>query len=215
MLVFITATAQGGIVNNIYKQLVTAALLATAALPGTLMAEAASDSGATPLSAAARLDFQINIPGILRFRVGSDAGTIDLVQFSPSAANLGDDSDIAGTGGDLTGGEVTVDLFSNAGQITITPTNNSGGAGLDNGLGDNISYDEILTASSDAAVLPVPVLSDAGGTTSQPPPTSGLRVTNLTESWTYTYDNTDVYPEGTYGGINTQGGRVTYTAASP
>ncbi len=200
--------------KSICKQLVTTVLLATSGLPGTLMAESNSVNGATPLSAAARLDFQINIPGILRFRVGSDAGTIDLVQFTPTAANLGDDSDIAGAGGDLSGGEVTVDLFSNAGQITITPTN-SGTAGLENGLGDTISYDEIITTSSDDAVLPVPVLSDAGGTTSQPPPTSGLRVTNLTESWTYSYDNTAVYPEGTYGGINTQGGRVTYTAASP
>ncbi len=201
--------------KNLKKHLVTIAAIMAGCAPITVMAEAASDDGATPLSAAAQLDFQINIPGILRFRVGSDAGTIDLVQFTPTAANLGDDTDIAGTGGDLTGGEVTVDLFSNAGQITITPTNNSGGAGLDNGLLDTISYDEIITTSSDAAALPVPVLSDAGGTTSQPPPTSGLRVTSLTESWTYTYDNTAVYPEGTYGGINTQGGRVTYTAATP
>lgn len=196
------------------NQIVTVALVAASYAPLTVMAEATAVNGATPLSAAARLDFQINIPGILRFRVGSDAGTIDLVQFSPTAANLGNGTDIAGTGGDQTGGEVTVDVFSNAGQITITPTNNSGGAGLDNGLGDTISYDEILTSSSDAAVLPVPVLSDAGGSTSEPPPTSGSRVTNLTESWTYTYDNTAVYPEGTYGG-STQGGRVTYTAATP
>jgi hypothetical protein len=202
-------------VKSIYKHVVISILLVAGCLPGALLAESDSDSGATPISAAANLDFQINIPGILRFRVGTDGGTIDLIQFSPTAANLGDNTDIAGTGGDLSAGEVTVDLFSNAGQITITPTNSSGGAGLDNGLGDIISYDEILTASSDAAVLPVPVLSDAGGTTSQPPPTSGLRVTNLTESWTYTYDNTAVYPEGTYGGVNTQGGRVTYTAASP
>ena len=201
--------------KKLKKHLVTIAVVMASYTPITVMAEAASDSGATPLSAAANLDFQINIPGILRFRVGSDAGTIDLVQFSPTAANLGDGTDIDGTGGDLTGGEVTVDLFSNAGQITITPTNNSGGAGLDNGLLDTISYDEIITTSSDAAALPVPVLSDAGGTTSQPPPTSGNRVTSLTESWTYTYDNTAVYPAGTYGGINTRGGRVTYTATAP
>jgi hypothetical protein len=202
-------------VINMNKQLVTTILLVVISLPGTLMAESTSVNGATPLSAAARLDFQINIPGILRFRVGSDAGAIDLIQFSPTAENLGDTNDIAGTGGDLTGGEVTVDLFSNAGLITITPTNNSGGAGLDNGLGDTIAYDEIITTSSNAAVLPVPDLTDAGGTTSQPPATSGARVTNLAESWTYTYDNTAVYPEGTYGGIDTKGGRVTYTAATP
>ena len=195
------------------NQIATIALAAACYAPLTVMAEATSVNGATPLSAAAHLDFQINIPGILRFRVGSDAGAIDLVQFSPSGEDLGNGTDIAGTGGDLTGGEVTVDLFSNAGQITITPTN-SGTAGLENADGDTISYAEILTESSDAAVLPVPVLSNAGGTTSEPPPTSGTRVTNLTESWTYTYDNTAVYPEGTYGGA-TQGGRVTYTAATP
>ena len=197
----------------IKNQIVTVALVAASCAPLTVMAEATSVNGSTPLSAAARLDFQINIPGILRFRVGSDAGAIDLVQFSPSGEDLGNGTDIAGTGGDLTGGEVTVDLFSNAGQITITPTN-SGTAGLESADGDTISYAEILTESSDASVLPVPVLSNAGGTTSEPPPTSGTRVTNLTESWTYTYDNTAVYPEGTYGGA-TRGGRVTYTAATP
>ena len=215
MLNLYSTTAHGETMKNIYKQLATTFFIAASSLPGMLMAESASDNGATPLSAAARLDFQINIPGILRFRVGSDAGTIDLVQFSPTAANLGNGTDIDGTGGDQSGGAVTVDLFSNAGQIIITPTNNSGGAGLDNGLGDTISYDEILTASTDAAILPVPVLSDTGGTTSEPPPTSGTRVTNLTQTWTYTYDNTTVYPEGTYGGVNTRGGRVTYTAATP
>lgn len=197
------------------KHFVTTFLLAALSLPGTTMAESASVNGDRPLSAAANLDFQIKIPGVLRFRVGSDGGNIDLIEFNPTAANLGNNTPLAGTGGDLTGGEVTVELFSNAGQITITPTNNSGNAGLDNGLGDHISYDEILTASSDAAVLPVPVLSDTGGTPSVPPPTSGNRVTNLSESWTYTYANTDVYPEGTYGGINTKGGRVTYTAVAP
>jgi len=196
------------------NQIVTVALVVASCAPLTVMAEATAVNGSTPLSAAARLNFQINIPGILRFRVGSDAGEIDLVQFSPTAADLGNGTDIAGTGGDLTGGEVTVDLFSNAGQITITPTNNSGGDGLVNDQGDTISYDEILTSSSDAAVLPVPALSDAGGSTSEPPPTSGTRVTNLTESWTYTYDNTADYPEGTYGGA-AQGGQVTYTAATP
>jgi len=201
--------------KNIYNLLLKSILLAAISLPGTLMAESSSDDNTDGiLSAAANLDFQINIPGILRFRVGTDGGTVDLVQFSPTPANLGNGTDIDGTGGDLTDGEVTVDLFSNAGQITITPTNNSGGAGLTNGT-DFIPYTEILTESSDAAVLPVPVLSDAGGTASLPPPTSGTRVTNLTESWTYTYDNTAVYPEGTYGGVDTQGGRVTYTAAIP
>ena len=197
--------------KNIYKQLVTAALLTTAGLPGSLMAESDSDSGATPLSAAANLDFEIIIPGILNFQVGTAGGTIDLISFAPLAANVGDDSDIAGTGGDQTGGVVTVELLSNAGQVTITPTNSSGGAGLTNGT-ENIPYTEILTTSNLPA-LDAPVLSDAGGTATLPTETDG--VTDLSAQWTYTYDNSAVYSAGTYGGVNTQGGRVTYTAAIP
>ena len=87
--------------KNIYKQLVTTVLLATVGLPGTAMAESASGDGTAPLDV--NLDFQIDIPGVLDFRVGA-AGGIDLITFAPSAANLGDDSDIAGTGGDVTGG---------------------------------------------------------------------------------------------------------------
>jgi hypothetical protein len=214
MLVFITATAQGGTVKNIYKQLVTTALLATIILPGTLMAEATFDnSGTRPLSTTARLNFQIKIPGILRFRVGSTGSTIDTIEFSPTVANLGDGTDIDGTGGDLTGGEVTVDLFSNAGQVTITPLNNSSNAGLSNVDGDVISYDEILTATSNPD-LPAPDLSDTGGTPTTPSLNGSSRVTNQSGIWTYTYDNTAEYPEGTYGGA-TRGGQVTYTASVP
>ena len=197
--------------KNIYNHIVTTALLAATGLPGTLMAESDSDSGATPLSAAANLDFEIVIPGILNFQVGTAGGTIDLISFAPLAANVGDDSNVAGTGGDLTGGVVTVELLSNAGQVTITPTNSSGGAGLSNGT-ENIPYTEILT-SSNLAALDAPTLSDAGGTATLPTVTDG--VTDLSAQWSYFYDNSAVYSAGTYGGVNTQGGRVTYTAAIP
>jgi hypothetical protein len=211
-LVLITATAQGGTVKNIYKQLGTTALLAATGLPGTLMAESASDSGATPLSAAANLDFEIIIPGILNFQVGTaGGGNIDLISFAPTAANLGNDANLSGTGGDVGSGVVSVELLSNAGQVTITPTNSSGGAGLTNGT-ENIPYTEILSQSNLPA-LDAPVLSNAGGTATLPTATAG--VTDLSAQWSYFYDNSAVYGAGTYGGINTQGGRVTYTAAIP
>jgi hypothetical protein len=158
------------------------------------------------------------IPGILRFQVGT-AGTnnVDLIEFQPAGSTLGDDSDTAATAGsgNLGNGAVTVSVLSNAGQVTITETNNSGGAGLDNGAGDNIPYSEILTTSGDATNLPAPTLSDGSSNTSQPVISAGTKVTNRNSTWTYTYDNSDIYPEGTYGGVNTQGGRVTYTAATP
>ena len=198
-----------------YKQLVTTFLVVTICLPGTLLAESNSANGASP-STTARLDFSITVPGVLRFQVGTaGTGNIDVINFAPPAATLGDGTDTQGTGGDLGSGVVTVDLFSNAGQVTITESNNSGGAGLDNGSGDTIPYTEIVTTSSDATDFAAPALSNAGGGTSTPTPTSGNnKVTNRTESWSYAYDNAASYPQGTYG-TNSNGGRVTYTAATP
>jgi hypothetical protein len=192
------------IFNNL---LVTTMFLGAIGLPGSALAESNSAAGASP-SASARLDFQIVIPGILRFQVG-DAGTgnINLIEFQPAGPTLGDDSEVAATAG-------SGDL-GNAGQVTITETNNSGGTGLDNGAGDTIPYSEILTTSGDAGNLPAPVLSNNASNSSQPVISAGTKVTVRNSTWTYTYDNSDIYPEGTYGGVNTQGGRVTYTAATP
>ncbi len=203
--------------NKFFKVFVTACFLAASSLPGPVLAESNSAVGASP-SASARLDFQIVIPGILRFQVGTTgANNVDLIEFQPAGATLGDGTDTAATAGsgDLGSGGVTVALLSNAGQVTITETNNSGGAGLDNGAGDTIPYTEILTTSGDPTNFAAPTLSDSSSNTSQPPPNVGTKVTVRNTTWTYSYDNSTVYPEGTYGGVNTQGGRVTYTAATP
>ena len=205
--------------KSLRYKFVTGALLASvAAVPVSAMADSNSASGASP-SAAVNLDFRVEIPGILRFQVGG-AGGVNEILFEPAVDTLGDGSDVVATsGGDLGPGTVTVDLFSNAGPVTITETNNSGGAGLrnTNGAGaDYIPYSEILTVSSDPTNFDAPTLSNAGGGTSTPTPTSGNnKVTNYpAETWTYTYDNTAVYPAGDYG-TSARGGRVTYTAASP
>lgn len=202
-------------------QLLGAYLLAClATAPGNLLADSDSASGATPLSASANLDFRVVIPAILRFRVGTDGnGNINQIQFDPDVATLGDGTDTSAiSGGDVSPGVVTVSLVSNAGQITITESNNSGGSGLGNANGagaDYIPYSEILTVSSDPANFAAPTLSNAGGGTSTPTPSSGNnKVTSRSETWTYTYDNSTVYPAGDYG-TSARGGRVTYTAASP
>ena len=197
--------------KNIYKHLVTTFLLATSGLPGTLMAESDTGDGSTPV--AANLNFEIEIPGILNFQVGTAGGAIDKITFAPLAANLGDNSNVAGTGGNLTGGVVTVELLSNAGQVVITPTYLNPGAGLTStSATDTIPYDEILT-SSNLPELAAPVLSNVGGGATMPTETDG--VTDLKAQWTYTYDNTAVYEAGTYGGVDIQGSRVTYTASIP
>jgi len=171
------------------------------------------------VGAKASLDFKITIPGVLRFQVGSAGiGSIDDIDFNPPLATLGDGTTTTqGTGGDGTvPGMETVDLFSNAGQVTITEENNGGGNGLNTGpSGDNIPYSEIITTSTDPATFAAPVLSNSAKNTSTPTPTSGNgKVTNRNTTWSYAYANKADYPAGVYG-TSANGGRVTYTAATP
>ena len=172
---------------------------------------AAASGGA---GAPVNLDFQIIIPQFIYFQVGTGGAAIDQIQFAPTASDVATPGAItAGTGGDLTGGRVTLSLVSNAGNIRITENNNSTGAGLGNGSGSFISYAQISTATNDLN-LPAPTLSDAGGNTSFP--VAAGNITNIQTDWLYTYNNPATPPTaGTYGGSVANGGRVTYTAAVP
>jgi len=184
-----------------------------ASLPAN--AESTTVTGNGALSTTAHVDFSVVIPRFLSFRVGTaGAGNIDLITFTVLAANVGNATPVAGVGGDVGGGAENVVVKGNGGQITITETNSSGGLGLQNGAGDTIPYSQITTASSDAANLPAPVLSNAASNTAQPVLNAG-NVTNRSAVWTYAYANGAIVGAGTYGGVNTNGGRVTYTASMP
>jgi hypothetical protein len=180
------------------------------ALAAALPAHAESDfqTGAGALNANARLDFRVVIPKYIRFQVGSAGATVDLVEFSVPAANVGDGSDIARTNG----GTVPVLLQSNNGNVSLTGTTLGQ---LNNGAGENISFAEILSTSSDPN-LNVPTLVD-GGTSAAitVTPNVGTRVVNRTANWSFAYSNTNFVGAGSYGGVNVNNGRVTYTAALP
>lgn len=164
------------------------------------MAESDFSTGATP-SAAARVDFEVNIPRFIRFQVGSAGATIDQVVFDVAAANVGDGTDVAAT----TNGTLAVSLTGNVGTISLDATTT---AALTDGP-DTISWAEILTSSSDAA-LDVPAIVDAGtGGAEAITANVGTRVVARTADWTFGYDNSAVYGAGTYTG------RVTFTAANP
>ncbi len=171
-------------------------------------AESDFQTGSGALNANARLDFRIVVPKFIRFQVGSAGGTVDLVEFTVPAANVGDGSDIARTNG----GAVPVLLQSNNGNVSLTGT--TLGA-LNNGAGESISFAEILATSSDPN-LNVPTLVD-GGTSAAitVTPNVGTRVINRTASWSFAYSNTNAVGAGTYGGVNVNNGRVTYTASLP
>ena len=205
--------------TNLIKIAVAAALVAA---PLMANAESTFTTGAgTPITANARLDFQITIPKILYLRVGAGTAmaanaTINQIAFSVPAANLGDGTVISATAGsgDLGNGVVTAQVIGNNGTVTFTST--TVGA-LGNGSGDTISYGQIATAAAantSATVLAHPTLADAATTTVTLTPASG-KVINRDAKWTYTYANAAVVAPGTYGGINTNNSRVTYTASMP
>lgn len=171
------------------------------------------------------MDFQVTIPRFIFLRVGSGTGTVaggfgvngtvDLITFAPATASVGNGVAVAGTGGDLGGGVETAVVVANNGNVTLSST--TLGA-LNDGSGDTISYVTIKTTVSKlttAQALPAPALAD-GATTSVVVAGKGKgKVVQRDAKWAYTYTNATIPPQGTYGGVNTNNGRVTYTASVP
>ncbi len=199
---------------NLFKTTLLATAL-IAAFPLVAQAESQFINGAAN-PATAKLDFRVTIPRILFLRVGSDSATINLVDFAPTAAQLGDSSVVAGTGGDGTApGAVTAQVRGNNGNITLLAT--TGGA-LSNGAGDTIPYSQILTAATPitaGALLAAPVLADGASAPVVLAPTQGSKITVRDARWTFSYANNAIVAPGTYGGVDTNNGRVTYTASMP
>lgn len=199
---------------------------AAAAVPMLCNAESNVQTGAATAApgATAHVDFQITIPKILYLRVGTGSsyttgvltsvGTVDLVQFAPAAAVVGNGTAVAGTGGDLANGVETAAVVSNSGNVTLNAT--AGGA-LSDGTGDSIAFTQITTTAStltSATALPAPVL--ANGTSANVVLTApATKIISQDAKWTYAYANTTTPPAGTYGGVNVNNGRVVYTATMP
>jgi hypothetical protein len=211
--------------SSILKLSFAATAFAVAGLPMLAQAESATVSAATgPLTTSARLDFRITVPKVLFLRVGTGGlfgaaanTTVDIIDFTVPAANIGNGIAVAGTGGDLGAGAVTALLRSNAGTVTLTA--NTLGA-LNNGVaGDTIPWTQIAVASANLATpvfantLPHSVALPASGTSANFAPAAVAKVTNVGSQWTYTYLNAATVPAGTYGGVNVNNGRVTYTAS--
>jgi hypothetical protein len=158
------------------------------------------------MSASSRLKLRVVIPRFLHFQVGTAGTTVDTIAFEPAPDAVGDGVAVAGTGGDANGGSgASVELRSNAGQITIVADNDGGSGGL--GSSGAISLAEI-TARSDSSDLQTPQLTDAGGTTTRVLLTSG-DVTDRSATWSYIYNNSRAVEPGTYGA------EIVYTAVSP
>jgi len=197
---------------------VAAAVLVVLSVPMLANADSNVQTGAGALTATTRLDFRVTVPKVLFLQVdtGSLLGanvTINLIDFVVPAANIGDGSVIAATvvSGDLGDGTVTAKVIGNNGNVTLTST--TVGA-LGNGVGDTLSFGQIATAATvltSATALAAPTQADAATTTV---PATG-KIVNRDAKWTFSFLNTAVVSPGTYGGVNANNSRVTYTANMP
>ena len=211
---------------------IKALLAVTAATPMLCQAESTyNNTGASPSTATAHVDFQIIIPKFLFLRVGNGTGainalgtfsaapgtlgTIDAITWAPTPAQVGT-GPLAGTGGDLTGGVETAIVVANNGAVTLTSA--TGGALNDGVAGDTISWSQITTTptkNNTVAVLQPPTLLDSGNGSVTVNPNFGTKVVAQDAKWTYSYSNNLIPPAGTYGGVGVNNGRVTYTASVP
>ncbi len=192
-----------------------------AAVPSAANAESRYVTGtASPLTASANLDFTIVIPKFVYVRIGTGTNlanntNVDNLVYNVPAANIGDGTAITGVGGDLTAGQVTARVIGNNGTIAFSST--TLGA-MNNGSGDTISWSQMnvaVAANTSATALAHPTLVDGATTSINLAPNVGTKVTNLDARWTFTYRNQNVVAPGTYGGVNTQNGRVTYAVSMP
>ncbi len=206
---------------------IKALLAATAVAPLLCHAESSFVNGAAaPLTTTAHVDFQITIPKFLFLRVGKGNGTsllgsgwatnpaIDLLTWAPTAAQVGTGA-LPATGGDaLAGAAETAAVVANNGNVTLSST--TSGALNDGAAGDTISYSTITVTPlhlNSATTLASPALAD--GATTSITLTAVNKVVQQDATWSYTWANTTVPAAGTYGGVNINNGRVTYTASVP
>lgn len=198
------------------------------------IAHAESNLAPAAGSAGARVDFQIKIPKVLFLRVGIGANSlasdsrVDLIDFNVAAADVGNSVAQSATAasGDLGYGSVIVALFANGGNSATLNSHTTGQ--MTNGAGDTIPWSEIaVNAQTLPFGVPSPLINTVvshpafndtpgGGDGSQVTVSAATgHVVAVAGRWTFSYKNSQPVTAGSYGGVGTQNGRVTYTAAQP
>ncbi|GAB2494678.1 hypothetical protein [Arenimonas alkanexedens] len=168
-----------------------------AVTPAFAESDFATGNGA--LTTSADLQFQVIIPRFISFRVGTAGATVDSVDFTVAAANVGTGTAVART--NAAGAPISVSLLSNVGDVNLSAAGS--GTGLVLG-GVTIPWAQISGTSSNAAQFPVPGIGAAATSL-----TAANGVIARSADWTFQYANANTYAAGTYVGT------VTYTAATP
>jgi hypothetical protein len=214
------------------KQIRPATLALLLSAPLLCFADSNTVSNAVSGSTAVgHLDFTVTVPAILFMRVGAggavgaavDTTTVNLLTFAVPTTHIGDATAVGALAGDgdLGNGKVSVRVFSNVGTSVTLSSSVSGP--IKDAAGDLIPWSQIAVTS--AAYSPAttnyvegithPAFNTAAGGGTGLTPTALAAVSKVVQyegSWSYSFLNTLAYPKGTYGGVNTNNGRVVYTA---
>ena len=173
------------------------------------------------------LDFRVNIPGFVLFRVGSagSAAGDDRVAFDvtdriiaggfpgdgiavPANAALG--------AGDGTDGNLSIQVRTNlGGALTINKAASGGNIGLVVPYDDITATDGGTGCAGGSGNIPVPLMQNAASASVVP--VAGP-TTNLADTWCFSYDNTTAYAPGDYGAAgatNTSNGVTVYSITVP
>jgi hypothetical protein len=216
---------------NFFKKSLSVAVAVSALFAGNAFANSTIVAPApAAATASASLDYRVVIPRVLYIRIGNGVagtgGTVNLMDMSPAAANVGDGTAVAATGGDQGPAGVTVRIYGNGntpitlnsattGQlstgvvgaptlpwtdITVTPAALAATtAGFTNGAITHPAFNNAAAGGAGTAT----VLNPVGGSVRQE------------GRWDIAYANTGLPAAGTYGGANINNGRVTYTVSMP
>ncbi len=169
-------------------------------------------------AATAHVDFSVTVPKFLSLQVGTSGATVDSITFTETAAQVGTNAAVAGVGGDLTAGKVTVSAAGNslAGAATLSySTTTAAGAALaalSDGAGHTMPWTTISVASTGAAAIAHPAtLADGSAAAVTVSNTlGGTGAFSTAGTWTYSWaDGGTVYPAATYQG------RVAYSLTQP
>jgi len=202
----------GGLSTMRLNKILLTAIIATGAIASPMaQADQCTSSGC-----GLDVNFSMNIPSVFRFSLGSTTATEEpTVTWSAgtiSAANIGTGTDIpsdtiagpgAGGSGSNNTTQVRYALLSNLAETSVTIA--ASGGNLTSGA-NTIPLTEIVSTGTDVTTGSGITMPAAGSSTNVNYPGSG--VINEIGYWNYAFDNTTIYPAGTYTGT------ITYTATS-
>jgi hypothetical protein len=178
----------------IFRRLMLAS--ASAALisaPMVASADSESDTGPTGTDAQASLDFRVEIGDYIYFQVGDATnGNVDEVLFDLATNTIESGAGGANIAAD-TNGTVSVVLRTNVDEVRITSDTQGGVLGA--GTVEDIPFDNIVEVGG-GTDIPHPAWDDATGTVIGAQ--GGAVIGQLTEDWTFEYDNTNAYVPGSY-----------------